>query len=61
MDKETKALIDFYKNQIKDKQDKLDKIKKECNETLNDSKNDFTYSGMVLSENILKIIKGEDK
>jgi response regulator of citrate/malate metabolism len=71
MDKETKALIDFYDNktkelekQNKEKQDKLDKIEEKINhewfKRIQLGIIDKTFSEYEL-KNILQIIKGEDK
>lgn len=68
MDKETKALIDFYDNRIKElenknkeKQDKLDKIEKylQDRKAMTYFKGAFSYGEFV--NNVLDIIKGEDK
>ena len=56
MDKETKALIDFYKNQIKDKQDKLDKLEEYIKNNMYEE-----YAYVNTETKLLQIIKGEDK
>ena len=68
MDKETKALIDFYDNRIKylenknkEKQDKLDKIEKylQDRKAMTYFNGAFSYGEFV--NNVLDIIEGEDK
>ena len=68
MDKETKALIDFYDNKIKDledknkeKQNKLDEIEEylQDRKSMAYFKGAFSYGEFV--NNVLDIIKGEDK
>ena len=73
MDKETKALIDFYDNKIKDlenknkeKQDKLEYVIEQMNFILEDCEkidNDIYLVKDLKWEinQILQIIKGEDK
>lgn len=71
MDKETKALIEFYHNRIKDlenknkdKQNQLNQVLDDCDllqHKLDKIKKLITATTFHTNEDILKIIKGEDK